>query len=318
MGLLLTATTLAVLPIASQAQTDPGFSGTVSLGYSSSSIGGIPGLDADISGFTLDAETDIMFSDAFNVGLGFSLSNGSLDLGGGSIDLELIGLSIEPAYYFGNGAYVGFYYRMGDADLSLPGLPIALGIDTESYGLFAGYEDGPLWVEGFFGTSDTDPGLPGSIDIIDYGIAASYDIDGPLEVFGSVVRTDIDAGGTDLDLTALSLGADYAFGNGLSAYGSIGMLDIGLGPLGSFDATGATIGIAYDLTQHTGTAMMLNAEYSRTSIDLGGLGIDPDIDRFAIGITIPLGGGSSDPLNSNTRTARGDYRSAIAALVNSL
>ena len=304
-------------PFAAQAQTGPGFSGTMTFGYSTSSIGGIPGLDADLSGMSLDVATDIMFSDAFAVGLDFSASMGTLSANGTDIDIDLIGLAIEPVYYFGNGAYAGVYYRMGDLDLSIPGLPITFGVDTESYGLFAGYENGPLWVEGFIGTSDTDPGLPGNVDIMDYGIAASYDINAQLEIFGSIVRTDIDAAGTGIDLTAYSVGADYDFGNGLSAYGSVGMLDIGLGPLGDFDATGVTLGIAYDLSSQ-GTPIILNAEYSHTQIDLGPLPIDPDIDRFAIGVTIPLGGGSGQPLNSNTRTARGDYRSAIAALANSL
>lgn len=205
---------------------------------------------------------------------------------------------------------------MGDLDVSTSGLPIAIGVDTDSYGVFAGYEHGPLWVEGFIGTSDSDPGLAG-VDITDYGIAASYDVNAQLAVFGSIIQTDIDAGGTDLDLTAISIGADYDFGNGLTAYGSVGMLDIGLGPAGDFDATGMTLGLAYDLTS-TGTPVILNAEYSRTTIDLAPLPVEPDIDRFAVGVTIPLGGGTATPLNSNTRTARGDYRSAIAALANSL
>ncbi|NKX44143.1 porin [Roseicyclus persicicus] len=316
--ILLSGAALVALPLAAQAQTGPGFSGTLTLGYSSSSIGGLP-VGVDLDALSIDVVTDIAFSDAFTVGLDFSMSTGSLDIAGGALDLDidLIGLAIEPAYHFGNGAYVGVYYRMGDLDLSLAPLPIALGVDTESYGVFGGYEHGPLWVEGFIGTSDSDPGLPSGIDIMDYGIAMSYDINSQLAVFGSVIRTDIDAGGTDLDLTAISVGADYDFGNGLSAYGSVGMLDIGLGPLGDFDATGMTIGVAYDLAS-MGTPMTLNLEYSHTTIDLGPIPLDPDIDRFAIGVTIPLGGGSSEPLNSNTRTARGDYRSAIAALANSL
>ena len=43
-----------------------------------------------------------------------------------------------------------------------------------------------------------------------------------------------------------------------------------------------------------GTPAILSAEYSRTTIDVGAFpGIDPEIDRFAVGLTIPLGGGSS-------------------------
>lgn len=318
--ILLSGVAVLALPAAAFAQSGPGFSGTITLGYANSNIalGGTPIPDSDLNVFSIDVATDMAFTDAFSVGLDFSMSTGTLDAAGlVELDVDLLGLAIEPVYQFGNGAYAGVYYRMYDLDLSLAPIPLALGVDTESYGIFGGYESGPLWVEAFIGTSDSEPGLPANIDIMDYGIAASYDINSQVEVFGSLVRTDIDALGLDFGLTAWSVGADYDFGNGLAAYGSIGMLDIDLGPAGNFDATGLTLGVAYDLAA-AGTPMTLNAEYSRTTVDLAPLPIDPTIDRFAIGLTIPLGGGSSEPLNSNTRAARGDYRSAIEALANSL
>jgi len=318
-NLMLSSVALLALPLAAQAQTGPGFSGAMTLGYSSSSIEFAPGADADYNALSIDVISDIAFSEAFSVGLDFSMTSGTLDAGGGlEIDLDLIGLAIEPEYHFGNGAYAGVYYRMGDLDLSLPFLPITVGVDTESYGVFGGYEHGPLWVEAFVGRSDTDPGLPGGIDIVDYGLAASYQINSQFGVFGSVLRTDIDGFGASVDLTSVAIGADYDFGNGFMAYGSLGMLNVSE-PLGlHIDGNNLTIGAAYDLTT-MGTPAILSAEYSRTTIDVGAFpGIDPEIDRFAVGLTIPLGGGSSMPLNSNTRTARGDYRSAIAAVVNSL
>jgi len=316
-GLLFSSAALVALPLAAQAQTGPAFSGAMTLGYSASNID-IAGTDVDFTAMSLDVESDVMFSDAFSVGLDFSLTSGTLDAGGGlEVDLDLIGLAIEPVYHFGNGAYAGVYYRMGDLDLSLPGLPITFGVDTESYGIFGGYEHGPLWVEAFIGTSDTDPGLPGDIDILDYGIAASYEINSQVGVFGSVLRTDIDFSGSDIDLTTVSFGADYDFGNGFVAYGSVGLLDVGLPFPVDISGTNLTLGGSYDLTS-MGTPVILSAEYSRTNLDLDGIIPDPEIDRFAVGLTIPLGGGSSTPLNSNTRTARGDYRSAIASIVNSL
>lgn len=305
-----------MMPLAVQAQEGPEFSGTLTLGFSNSSVGGLP-TDIDLSALSFDVETDVMFSDAIGVGLDLSYSTGTLDVSGlGEADLDLLGMSIEPVYSFANGAYVGAYYLMGDLDLSAAGLPVALGVDTEGYGLFAGHETDALWLEGFLGTSDADSSLSADFDIRDYGFAASYDITSQTEIFGSVVRTDIDALGESLNLTAWSVGAEYDFGNGLSAYGSLGLLDIDLGPLGEFDTVGLTIGAAYGLDMQ-GTPIVLNAEYSHTNIN-GIQGIEPDIDRFAIGVTIPLGNGSSEPLNSNTATARGDYRSAIAALANSL
>lgn len=303
---------------ASHAQSGVDFSGTVTFGLNRTTIGGIPGLDARLSGGSLDLNTDIRFQGGFALGLDFGLARNSIAIGGvGTVaSIELIGLAIEPAYHFGNGAYAGAYYRMGDTDLSIPAIPITLGVDTRAYGLFAGYERGPMWVEGFIGRSNTDPSLPGGISIRDYGIAGSYDVNQNVAVFGSVIRTDIDVLGAAVNLTALSLGAEYDFGNNFSVYGSVGRLGIGLGPLGQFNTTGATIGSAYTFMAG-GTPMVLNAEYSRASI--GGIpGLTPNADRVAVGLTIPLGGGSSTPLNSNTATARGSYRSAIAALVNSL
>jgi predicted porin len=309
-------------PVAAQAQAGPEFSGSVSLSYSNTDIDpGFPYPDVDLKSTSIDLETDIAFASGFGVGLDFGLVMGSLGRAGDpfDIDIDLIGFAIEPVYDFGNGVYAGVYYRLGDTDVSLSMIPgLNIGIDSESYGIFAGYENGPLWVEGFIGVSDAEPGLPGDIDIRDYGVAMSYDINAQMEVFGSVVRTSVDTPGPELDLTGLSLGAEYDFGNGLAMYGSVGRLNIDLNAPVSFAATGMTVGVAYDLAQTGMGPMTLNAEYTRTSVDLDGVLPDWELNRWSIGVTIPLGGGSSEPLNSNTRTARGDYRSAVAALANSL
>ena len=50
---------------------------------------------------SIDVISDIAFSEAFSVGLDFSMTSGTLDAGGGlEIDLDLIGLAIEPEYHF--------------------------------------------------------------------------------------------------------------------------------------------------------------------------------------------------------------------------
>lgn len=311
---------MMAMPLAAQAQTGPDFSGTLTLGYSDSSLSGAPGVDTDLSKMTLEAETDMMFGRAFGVGLDFGFATGTLDVAGAAadVDTDLIGFAVEPVYHLGNGAYAGAYYRMYDLDFSTAPAPVTAGVDTESYGLFGGYESGPLWVEGFIGTSDTDPGLPGNVDIMDYGVAASYEMIPEATVFGAVVQTDVDAPGPDGDVTAWAIGADYEFNNGLLAYGSVGRFDIGVPGTADLDANSVAIGVAYDLSQYSGTPVVLSAEYSHAEIDSGAAVAGSDIDRFAVGVTIPFGGGSSDPLNSNTGTARGDYRSAISALVDSL
>lgn len=313
---LVSVLTAVAVPAASQAQGGLDFSGSMTLGYSRSSIGGIPGLSANLSGASLNFASDLRFEGGLSIGLDFGLSQRAVNIGGlgNIVDLDLTSLSLEPSYHFGNGAYAGLYYRMGDLDLSPAFLPITIGVDATAYGLFGGYESGPYWVEAFIGRSNTDPGLPGGIRIRDYGIAGSYDVNPQFEVFGSVMRTDIDVGPVDLSMTALSIGGEYDFGNNLSAYGSIGRLGLSLPLPGSYSATGLTLGAAYQLTA-MGTPMVLSAEVSRTNLSLGPIPVDPHINRFSLGLTIPLGNGSTTPLNSNTRTARGEYRSVIAALV---
>jgi len=317
-GLLATAA-LASLPAVASAQGVT-MASTVTLGFSFGSVDGIPGTDIDLNTTSIDFASDIMFGTNFGVGLDFAIAQTEVDIAGApfGIDLDLIGLAIEPVYYFGNGAYAGLYYRMGDLDLSISAIPITFGVDTRSFGVFGGYESGPLWVEGYVGSSDTDPGLPGSIDVMDYGLYASYDVMPNLEVFGGIARTDIDAPGFGVDLTMYSIGADYDFGNGLGVYGSVDRIDIGTPIPINIDATAFTLGLGYDLGQSgAGVPVNLNLEFSRTTLDLGPLA-SLDVDRIGLGVTIPIGGGSSQPLNSNTRAARGDYRSVIAAMANSL
>ena len=89
---------------------------------------------------------------------------------------------------------------MGDTDVSLSSDFFAgpstsgWGVDTVSYGHLRRVRDRPaLWVEGFIGVfSDQRSGFAGRIDIRDFGVAMSYDINSQFEVFGSVVRTSID------------------------------------------------------------------------------------------------------------------------------
>lgn len=316
--LLATAAAIA-LPGVAMAQMAPTISSTVTLGFSSGTLD-VLGTDIDLTTTTLDMDNDIAFGPNVNVALDFGLSMTEVDtplpIG---IDVDLMSFAFEPSYHFSNGAYVGAYYRMGDLDISVSILPITLGVDTRQSGIFAGYENGPLWVEAFYGTSDSSPGI-GGIDITDYGLAASYSVMPNLDVFGSYTRTDIDLGVASIDLSLYALGADYDFGNGLSLYGSVGRLDVGLPSIIPFnvDATQFSIGGSYDLSQAGGGfPALVSLEMTRTSFDLAGL--DADVNTFSLGLTIPLGNnGSATPLNSSTQIARGQYRSAISGGLASL
>lgn len=316
---------LAALPSVSSAQGLT-FDGSMTLGYSFSSISDL-GTDVTLNGASLDFDGDVNFSEQFSLGLGFSFSSADLEVDGlpNDINIDLIGLSVEPEYRFGNGAYVGAYYRMGDLDLALIG-PLTIGVDTYQYGIFGGYDFGQGHVEAFYGVSDfTDNGLLGGLgnqDVTDYGISAAYQVMPELELFGAVLRTDLDAGGTTISVTSYSLGAEYDITPELAIYGAAGQTIFDLSDLGAPDditATGLTIGASYDLTSAASVPMFLSAEYSRTVLDVDVLipGLEPEIDRFALGLTIPIGNGSGAALNSNTRVARGEYRSAVAAVFNS-
>ncbi|WP_224813821.1 porin [Hasllibacter sp. MH4015] len=299
------------------------FDGAVTLGYAfnSSSIGGT---DLNLNGYSIDFDGDLSFSEEFSVGLGFGFSSGDLEIGGLGTDLniDLISLEVEPQYSFSNGAYVGAYYHMNDLDLALLA-PITFGIDANSYGVFGGYDFGQGHVEAFYGTTDLgdSPLLAGlNLDVVDYGVSGAYQVMPELEIYGAVLRTDISVATVDLHATAYSIGASYDLGNGFDIYGAVGGATLDLGALSPQDitSTGLTLGASYDLSQSGSMPIVLSAEYSRTSLDLGPIaGVDPDIDRFAVGLTIPIGNGSSAPLNSNTRTAHGDYRSALGAVLNS-
>lgn len=321
-SLLITAAAIA-LPGAALAQSAPTINSTVTLGFSTSSIdiSAAPGTDIDFTTTTLDMDNDIAFGPNIMVGLDFGIAMTDIDISGVPVDIsaDLLSFAFEPAYHFGNGAYVGVYYRMGDLDISIAPLPLTFGVDTHQSGIFGGYENGPLWVEAFYGTSDTDPGLPTGVDITDYGIAASYDVAPNFEIFGNITRTDIEFGPTDIDLTLYGIGGEYDFGNGLSLFGSIGQLDVGLPIPVDLDATQFSLGLGYDLAQAgMGFPGVVSLEFTRTSSDLGGL-TDLDIDTISLGLTIPLGpNASSTPLNSSTQVARGAYRSAVAGSLASL
>lgn len=217
---------LVALPTFASAQ-GIALTGDVTIGYQFSSIGGIPGLDADLNGYSIDFDGDLELSPEFSVGLGFGFDTRNLEVNGltDSVNIDLISLSVEPTYHHESGFYGGLYYRMGDLDVALIG-PITIGADTSQYGIFGGYDFGNGHVEAFYGVSQIEEnslipigGL--DIDVVDYGISGSYQVMPELDIFGSVLRTNIDAGGTSIPITAYAIGAEYGFGNGLEVYGRL-------------------------------------------------------------------------------------------------
>lgn len=320
---MLTMAGMLAIPATAQAKDFLTFSGTATLGYGIGDVSGLGAASGDLDAWSLDVETDIGIGDAWNVGVDLGYADGNADFTplGPNIGADGFEFSIEPSYHLPNGAYVGVYYGYADVNVSGIVLPfVGTGFDADAYGIFGGYEGQRLWVEGFAGRSDVSGAFPFSTAGDDYGVAASYQFGSRTEVFASLLNTNVTLGGATTNLTAISAGAEYDFTNSLSAYGALSNLRVdvaGFAP--DVSAFGGVIGVAYDFN-NTSLPITLNAEYSHTETDQNGLigppGIDPSVDRFSVGVTIALNGGSGRILNSNTNVARGEYRSVIEALGN--
>ncbi len=320
---MLTMAGMLALPATAQAQEYLSFSGTATLGYGFGDVSNIGGTSGDLDAWSLDVETDIGIGDTWNIGVDLGYADGNADFTplGPNIGADGFEFSLEPSYRLQNGAYVGVYYGFADVSVSGIVLPfVGTGFDADAYGIFGGYEGQRLWVEGFAGRSDVSGAFPFKTAGDDYGVAASYQFGSRTEVFGSLLNSNLTLGGASVNLTAISAGAEYDFTDSLSVYGALSNLRGDL-PFAAPDisALGGTVGVAYDF-KNSSVPVTLNAEYSYTEIDQNGLigppGLDPTVDRFSIGVTIALNGGSGRILNSNTNVARGEYRSVLEAIGN--
>lgn len=305
---------LAAAPAANAAQ-DGGamFSGTFSFGYSSSSdvLGSTLPPGADINAFYLGMASDVVFSPRFELGFDVEAIMGEASSGGTTVDVDILRLGIEPRINLSNDLYAGFYYHLHDLDVGIAPLPITFGVDLVSYGVFGGYDNGNWYAELFYGMSDTDPGLPAGVDLTDYGLRAGYQVSPSFDIFGSWAVTNVDTPGGSADLSVVAIGAEYAFQNGIGVYGTASMLNLSLPGPTDPDATQLALGVTYDL-QNSGATMpiILNAQVAHTEFSAGA--ISDDHTTFGVGVTVPIGGGSTSPLNASTRGARGDYRVAIS------
>lgn len=315
---------LVSLPGLVVAQGAPTMNSTFTLGYSNSTAD-IFGDSLELGTTTFDIDTSFMFGANFglDIGLGYSNWDASINSSPTIASVDLIGLSIEPIYYFGNGAYAGLYYRTGDLDVSITGLPITFGVDTVNSGLFGGYATDMYGVEVFYGTSDTDPSISSltSVDITDLGISGSYRVAPNAEIFGTYIQTKIDDGTDDLTLSLYSLGGQYDMAGGFSVFGSYGGLNVG-GSIASgvdISATQIAFGGSYDLSNAgMGIPAIVSLEFARTSLNLDTL-LDTDIDTIGLGITFPIGAGASrTPQNASTSVSHGEYRSAISGTLAAL
>ncbi len=290
------------------------FNGTFTLGYSSASdvLGTTAPPGVDLDAFYIGLSSDVIFSPRFELGFDVEAIMGEASSGGTTANVDVIRLGVEPRVNIANGIYAGAYYHMHDIDLSIAPLPITFGVDLESYGIFGGYDNGTWYAEAWYGMSDTDPGLPAGVDLTDYGIRGGYGISPSFDLFGSYAVTDIDTTGGDAEFSIFSIGGEYGFDHGLSVYGTASLLNLSLPGPTDPEATQIALGVTFDL-QSVGSSqpVILSAEVAHNDFSAGA--ISDDHVSFAVGVTVPIGGGSSSPLNASTRTARGDYRVPVSS-----
>jgi hypothetical protein len=310
------ASALAVMMAPSafaQTADGPMFNGTFTLGFSmSNDVLGPPVIpaSADITSLYFGMASDVIFTPKFQVGFDIEAVMAEAKAAGVTVDADVLRFAVEPQYNFGNGYYAGAYYHLHDIDFGVAA-PIVAGVDLQSYGLFGGYDSDMWGVEGFIGISDTDPSLPAGTDITDFGIMGDYQVAPNLEIFGSYALTDFDSPALNAELSVFALGADYDVNDALGVYGTAALASISV-PGPDADANQFALGVTYDLAVGNVTTMpvILSAEIARTDLSAGP--ISDDFFTFNFGVTVPVGNGTSEPLNASTRGARGDFRTATS------
>ncbi|MEO0772085.1 MAG: hypothetical protein AAFZ04_02775 [Pseudomonadota bacterium] len=336
----LTAAGLVAIPAIAMAtptlaQNALSFSGTATFGYSTSDGSGIPALNSSLDVYSIDVETDIAYGSNWNLGvdLGFASGDGNVAAAPGGVNPDLLDFEFEPSYRMNNGGYVGVYYQHNALDVSgagtaaflaANGLPPNFGQrDTESYGIFGGYEGNLFSIEGFAGISDLNQTFFVPADAHDYGVSAAYKLTPQAEVFGSIIKTDVDLGGGSFGLLSVSGGGEYTFASGFSGYGALTLVEVDTTPIfvGVVDSFGYTLGVAYDLSSRFNIPVSLNAEYTNTETQTSKtpqfFPNDATVEQFSFGVTVALGGAHKKALNSSTRTARGGNRSVVTAIAKS-
>ncbi|ETX29285.1 hypothetical protein [Roseivivax isoporae] len=288
--LSLAALSWAALAGGAAAQAGPGGGGGVSFGgafsLGLSDYGGDDGLDGTAG--TLD------FGGTFSSGpvsLDMDLdATGTNDGEGLGIDSNR-GVDVAARYQFSPALGAGTYIARDSIDFG--------GGDRQnldSYGIEMFY-DTPRWQTRLsIGETELDDAAD-DIDVIDYGLATRFDLQNGFTLFASGVLSRGDIGDTTFDSSAAGIGAAYAFGNGIEAFGSYHRTTSD-----DLDATlnSTSVGAAYTLYA-AGQPVILSGEYTHLNGDT--VGGASDGRRIAIGATIPLGDTSARKrLPGNTLT----------------
>jgi hypothetical protein len=286
---------LALLPIGVAAQEIAG-AATFGLGSYDSSDG-----FADFSTLSLDGEIDLKFSNGLMFGATAATTRADVD--GIAEDASVNTFGLTAGYTFASQWNGGVYFE--NSEFVLEGFGSA---SIDSYGLFAGFSSDLMDLEVFGGVTDGYEVSGAGIDWNDLGLSLSYNM-GPDGKFGGhVMRSHLSRGAVELDMVSAGLGGHYAFGQGFMGFAGLTHATV---EEFAGDITTVGIGVGYDLSAFTNFAAVASLEVAHTRLDDGTDTYDEDSIR--LGVTVPLGGAATVPMNSVARSALSPNRTAVTS-----
>lgn len=288
---------VAVLPFSVAAQE---ISGAATFAYgdysASDDLGGT-------SVRSLDGKLALAYDNGLRLGATASSARANLDGVAEDASVNVLGLTAGAG--FANFWNAGAYYEF--AEFGLEGI----GDESiDSYGVYVGYDSDLMGLEFFVGETDGNVLSGTGVDWTDAGARASFNIGSDFVLGGHVVLSRLSQGGVDVDLISTGLGGSYVFGNGLSSFAGVTRAEIDelVG-----DLTTVGIGLGYDLTEAANFPAMLSFELARARIDDGTTSYTEDSIR--LGISLPLGGSKTVPLNSIASSALAPNRTALTSVL---
>ena len=277
---------IALLPIGVAAQDITG-AATFGLGCYDSSDG-----FNDFSTRSLDGEIDLKFSNGLMFGATAATTRADVD--GIAEDASVNTFGLSAGYAFASQWNGGVYFE--NSEFALEGFGSE---SVDSYGLFVGYSSDLMDFEVFGGETDGYVVSGAGIDWNDLGLSLSYNIGPDGQFGGHVMRSHLSRGAVEVDMVSTGLGGHYAFGQGFTGFAGVTHATI---EEFAGDVTTVGVGVGYDLSAFTNFGAVASLELARSRLDDGTDTYDEDSIR--IGVTVPLGGTTSLPMNALCVTMR--------------
>lgn len=296
---ILAVAALAGTPSALLAQE---YSGAVSLGFAQSDVSNVSN---NINTTTLDGRIGASFGNGFSMGARFDGVQGRIS--GVSGHLTATDFGVSGVYQLPSNFRIGAYAERASVNVS----GLSTDLSATSLGLTAGYAFGGTTIDGFYGSTTTNPNLPSGVDIRDYGIKATYSVGSKLTLGGNFIRTRINASGTDVNFDTYGVAGAYALNDKWTLFGGLRHSEIGLV---NGKATTVGIGVSYDLSSAFKFASYASIEYEHTKLSVSGP--SGSLNTIRVGFTIPFGANASKaPLNSVADAVLSPTHSAISTAV---